>query len=239
MAYEEMCIKNPSMYEGDPNIPNILKSYSDLLTGVTKDTDLQHVPSEYIDQMENPDYIIYLKAQYSLGVSGEGFVLRELNRLNALEESHSVLDSFKAIMLGKGLDRRFLDSAVTLERSGSFSEEEWDLLVESVNTFVEHGIEESHINLYLTCFPKPFEVQQLLTLSILLTMGCSLELATKSATLDIPTEVLHKVVEKKIRLSHDWDVAVDEGLSEYTTRCHNDKLRETYKKSLRNNKGIL
>lgn len=170
LEYEEKCLLNPLKHVHEKNIPETLENYRDLMCGKIVDNQLFHIPSEYIGDKFNPDYLRYLTVQENL-YNGIDWVRQELKRVRNLDRVRDVLSKARNELLERGVNRQYLEEAITLERCALFSVEDWHKLVNALEEFDREGLNPVAVKLYLSFEPYAYDMGQMVTLDTLLKYG--------------------------------------------------------------------
>lgn len=170
LEYEEKCLLNPLSYKGDNSVVEVLVNYQGLMSGKIIDHRLEHLPSEYLGNKFNPDYLRYLKVQKSLGLD-HTWVKEELSRVKKIRQVEQILNSAKKELSERGVRDIYLEEAATLERCSLFEAEDWHMLIDALVDFDKEGFSPDAVKLYLGCFVHASNIGQMATLNLLLKYG--------------------------------------------------------------------
>lgn len=128
--YERMCVLEPSKWHGDPRIPEIVRRYGDIVSGREPDPEGRSVPSAWLFNRPNPDYLRYLRNQNRLrGGDGMSTAYKWARRE---KQEHGIREGFGDVLLQMGMTENLLPHALTDERLDSYEEEDWRAVVKAM-----------------------------------------------------------------------------------------------------------
>jgi hypothetical protein len=155
-AYEEVYTNNPLKYENDPRVPEIIKTYQELLSGKLLDEDMKHTPSKEIMfegvMIPNDDYLEYLKNQTkALKNQSSPYqnMEREYKRVKKETDENKMLWDFRMKLANMGLPGHLLLEVIpdqgAEERINKYKPSDWKKIIAAIIKY-----EKEYGNVYIS-----------------------------------------------------------------------------------------
>lgn len=237
--FEKMCLHEPLKYQNDPQLPEVIRQYKDLLDGKILDVEGRHVPSVTINGSPNSHYERYLigqiKARKAAGLPDlSNSFGRELGRVHNQEKEAELRMQFVVQLMEMGIPTPVVLCLVTDQKLNTYSADDWKRISRAVKEHCNRYPAEV-VSAFVSCYDQ---IDTLVNEDALSLYECYSRWGVPERIRDeiILGRVTTDQAERIVRLVHEqdylWEDAFEEILSEDIKNAKEEELRDKYLEAL-------